>query len=79
MEQQIVTADNVVVVPLYFSLFDTGAGDQYFIKTQWETDIVRASRGNSVSPSKDLIRACLMWVGFLLQRRICKVKEDEIK
>ena len=52
MEQQIVKSDNVAVVPLYFSVFDIGAGDQYFIKTQWETDIVRASRGNSVSPSK---------------------------
>jgi len=79
MEWQIVKSDNVVVVPLYFAVFDTGAGDQYFIKTQWETDIVRASRGYSVSPSKDLIRACLMWDGFLLQRRFCQVKEDEIK
>lgn len=79
MEQQIVKSEHVVVVSLYFSVFDTGAGDQYFIKTQWETDIVRASRGDSVSPSKDLIRTCLMWVGFLLQRRICQVKEDEIK
>jgi len=68
-----------VVVRLYFAVFDTGAGDQYFIKTQWETDIVRASRGYSVSPSKDPIRVCLMWDGFLIQRRICQVKEDEIK
>jgi hypothetical protein len=79
MEQQSVKSDKVVVVPLYFPVLDTGAGDQYFVKTQWETDIVRASRGDSVSPSKDLIRACLVWVGLILQRRICQVKEDEIK
>jgi hypothetical protein len=35
MERQIIKSENVVVVPLYFSVFDTGAGDQYFIKTQW--------------------------------------------
>jgi hypothetical protein len=69
----------VIEVPVQFSLFATGAGDQYFIKTQWETNTARASRGNTVSPSKDLIRACLMWVGFLLQGRACQVKEGEIK
>jgi hypothetical protein len=71
MEQPIVKSKSKQWKFHLLPVFDTGAGDQYFIKTQWETDIVGASRGDSVSPSKDLIRACLMWVGFLLQRRFC--------